>query len=223
MAIIARRLLPLKLTLVLSTALLAGLFVHVSPTAADVTPCDPPSSGPILLGTPIEEDHACGVVDEDGGTVKTDSPATEENPHWTKVKIPPGFPGTVTIDEVDERFIGGDEVSAQGSSGATCVPSSPYTCLVSLINTTQETTRKKPMVFSFTYDRSTIPPGKKIQRIRIYHDEKRVPRCDDEDSVKIGYQLEQGQQSCHAKTVRLRNRDVRIVVLTIINGSWRPR
>lgn len=223
MALIARRLLSVKLTLVLSTALLAGLLVHVSFSAADVTPCPDPDPTITVSGTPVTQDQACGVVDEEGGTVKTDSPATSDNPHWTSVTIPPGFPGTVTISETDERFIGGDQVSAQGGSGPVCVPSSPYTCLVSDITTQQTTTRKKPMIFRFTYDRSTIPAGKNIQRIRIFHNETRVPRCDDEDSVKIGYQLEQGQQFCHAKTVRLRNRDVRLVVLTVINGRWRSR
>ena len=220
MAIITRRLLSLKLTLVLSTALLAGLLVHVSFTAADVTPCpDPTPSGPILTGAPVEQDHACGVVDEGGGTVRTDPPATSDNPHWTKVKIPPGFPGTVTIDEVDERVIS-DGVSAQGGSGPSCVPSAPYTCLVSIINS-PTTNRAHPMVFTFTYDKSTIPRGKNIQRIRIFHDGVRVPRCDVDPNEKP--ELEQGQDDCHLRTVRLANRDVRIVVLTIRDPSWRPR
>jgi hypothetical protein len=221
MAILARRLLSLKLTLVLSTALLAGLLVHVSFTAADVTPCPDPTItlddvGP--AGAPVEQDQACGIVDEEGGRVQTDSPATEENPHWTRVKVPPGFPGTVTIDEVDENVV--DEVSAQGGSGPVCIPSSPYTCLVSIINS-PTTNRNHPMIFTFTYDKSTIPPGKNIQRIRIFHDETRVPRCDVDPGEKP--ELEQGQQFCHLRTVRLANGDVRIVVLTIINPSWRSR
>ena len=216
MALIARRLLSLKLTLVLSTALLAGLLIRVSFTEAEVVPCSPPSTITIFQ-TPTE-DHACGVVDEEGGKVQTESPATSDNPHWTRVVIPPGFPGTVTIDETDERVVGRD-VSA--ANGPTCDPNRPYTCLVSFIETTQTTNRRNPMVFRFTYDKSTIPAGTNLQRVRIYHDERRVPRCDvDPDE---GAELEQGQRSCHLTTKRLANRDVRIVVLSTINGSWRPR
>jgi hypothetical protein len=220
MAIVTTRLLSLKLTLVLSTALLAGLLVQVSfSQAGKGDPCVGPSAPP-----PTSTDvFAAECIGEEGGSVKTQSPATEDNPHWTKVTVPPGFPGFVTIEEIDERDLGGDEVSAQGPSGPACVPSSPYTCLVSDITTTQTTTRRKPMIFQFIFDKSTIPPGKNIQRIRVYHDGVRIPRCDDERSTKIGYELEQGQESCHAKTFRQPNRDVRIVVLSIINGRWKAR
>jgi hypothetical protein len=222
MAVITTRLLSLKLTLVLSTALLAGLLVHVSFTAADVTPCPDPTPDPTITvsGVPVEQDHACGIVDEEGGRVQTDSPATEDNPHWTRVKIPAGFPGTVTIDEVDERFVGDDVSAAGGGGGPTCVPSSPYTCLVSNI-TSPTTNRNNPMVFTFTYDKSTIPPGKNIQRIRMFHDGERVPFCDVDPGEKP--ELEQGQDYCHVRTVRLANRDVRLVILTIRDPSWRPR
>ncbi len=220
MAIVTTRLLSLKLTLVLSTALLAGLLVHVSFTAADVTPCPDPTPDPTITigGVTPTQDQACGVVDEEGGSVKTDSPATEENPHWTKVTVPPGFPGTVTIEEVDER-LSKDEVSGEGIA-LTCNPNQPYTCLVSNI-TSPTTNRNHPMIFRFTYDKSTIPPGKNIQRIRIFHDGMRVPRCDVDPGEKP--ELEQGQDDCHVRTVRLANRDVRIVVLTIRDPSWRPR
>ncbi|HEX2090103.1 MAG TPA: hypothetical protein VHI54_09310 [Actinomycetota bacterium] len=233
MAIIARRLLSVKLTLVLSTTLLAGLLVHVSLSAADVTPCDTPTtpptfSGPASAATTSTPDHACGVVDAEGGSVQTDPPATEDNPHWTKVTIPPGFPGTVDILETEE-FVGGDVAIAQVPAPG-CDPSAGrYTCLSVDITTTQTTTRKKPMLFRFTFDKSTVPAGKRLSRIRVYHfpnpqsEPVRVPRCDDEDSAKIGYELEQGQQSCHAKTTRLANRDIRILVLSTINGRWKAR
>jgi hypothetical protein len=216
MAVITTRLLSIKLTLVLSTALLAGLLVHVSFTAAgEVDPCPTPTGSP----TP-SQDFAAGCIGEDGGSVQTQSPATEENPHWTKVKVPAGFPGFVTIEEFDESVGGKDDVSAAGGGGPTCVPSSPYTCLVSIIDS-PTTNRAHPMVFTFTYDKSTIPPGKNIQRIRIFHDGVRVPRCDVDPGEKP--QLEQGQDDCHLRTVRLANRDVRIVVLTIRDPSWRSR
>ncbi len=233
MAIITRRLLSVKLTLLLSTALLAGLLVHVSFSAADVTPCPDPtptSPPPILTGVPVEQDHACGVVDEDGGSVKTDSPATQDNPHWTRVTIPPGFPGTVNILETEEFPEEGGGVEAAQVPAPVCDPTvGRYTCLSVDINTTQTTTRKKPMLFHFTFDKSTVPAGKRLSRIRVYHfpnpqsEPVRVPRCDDEDSAKIGYELEQGQQSCHAKTFRLANRDIRILVLSTINGRWKAR
>jgi hypothetical protein len=220
LAAITTRLLSIKLTLVLSTALLAGLLVHVSFTAADVTPCPDPTI--TLAGTPppSNPDAACGVVDGDGGTVKTESPATEENPHWTSVKVPPGFPMTVSIEEHDERVISKGDVTVLGG-GPVCVPSSPYTCLVSNIVTSSPTNRRHPMILRFTYDKSTIPPGKNIQRIRMYHDGVRVPRCDVDRNEKP--ELEQGQQFCHLRTLRLPNRDVRLVVLSMVDPSWRPR
>ncbi len=222
MAVITRRLLSLKLTLVLSTALLAGLLAQVSFTAADVTSC--PDSGPILTGVPVEQDHACGFVDEEGGSVKTDSPATEDNPHWTKVTIPPGFPGEVDILETEEFPEDGGGVEAAQVPAPVCDPAvGRYTCLSVDITTTQTTTRKKPMLFRFTFDKTTVPAGKRLGRIRVYHNGERVPRCDDEDSAKIGYELEQGQESCHAKTFRLANRDIRILVLSTINGRWKAR
>ncbi len=215
MAIIARRLLSPKLTLVLSIALLAGLLFSAAQTeAGEPSVCPTPTTS----STPTQ-DSAAGCIDQNGGSVKTQPPATEENPHWTKVTVPPGFPGFVTIDESDERTFGGDEVSAQGP--VACVPSSPYTCLVSDITTTQTTTRKKPMIFRFTLDKTVV--NVRLGRLRVEHDGRIIPRCDDEDSAKIGYELEQGQESCHAKTIRLRNRDVRLVVLSIVNGRWRFR
>ncbi|MDP8956583.1 MAG: hypothetical protein M3N24_06470 [Actinomycetota bacterium] len=214
----AKDILSPRLSLLMSAILLAALLIQAARTEAG-GPSDPCAS-PTLTGTSTQ-DFAAGCIDEDGGSVKTESPATQSNPHWTKVTVPPGFPGGVTIEEHEEFPPEVDEVGAAGLA-VDCDPSrGRYTCLISDIFTTQTTTRKKPMIFRFTVDKSTFPRGTRIGRIRIFHDEKRVPRCDDEDSVKIGYQLEQGQQSCHAKTVRLRNRDVRFVVLTTINGRWR--
>ena len=216
MGLTGRRLLSVKLTLVLSTALLAGLLVHVSPSSAHIVTCD--SSIEVSVAETGPGDANCGFVDGDGGSLQTESPATSDNPHWTKVTIPRGFSGFI---EIDERIQ--DDTSVD-ITAVTCDPMSPhYSCLVVGIATTFSTTRTKPMVFRFTYDKSTIPAGKNIQRIRIFHNGQRVPRCDDEDDARIGFQLEQGQESCHAKTYRLSNRDVRIVVLTKVNGSWRPR
>ncbi len=189
---------------------IAGLCLKGEPTAATPPEEPPPSES--------TEDHAVGFVGPEGGSVSTTGPATKDNPHTTKVTIPPGFPGTVTINETDERESVDDVSAAQAPA---CIPSRPYTCLVSDITTTQTTTRKKPMIFRFTLDKTVV--NVRLRRLRVEHDGRIIPRCDDEDSVKIGYQLEQGQESCHAKTVRVRNRDVRLLVLSIINGRWRFR
>lgn len=176
---------------------IAGLCVKGEPTAGTPPPEEPPPE-------PDTRDHAQGFVGPHGGTVETDGPATRDNPHWTRVRVPPGFPGLVKIDE-GER--------------ATCDTDRRYVCLFTDIRS-PTTTRTDPMRFLFTYDKSRFPAGTRIQRIRILHNGDPIPRCDLDPDER---ELEQGQRSCHAKTVRLENRDVRFVVLTRVNGRWRAR
>ncbi len=235
-ATIARRLLSPKLALILSAALLAGLLVRASFTTADVapadhTPCPSPSTttppGPVIgIAQTADEDHACGVVGNDGGSIQTKSPATQGNPHWTRVTIPPGQ-GAVFVDikEIDETEDSEPLGVAEFSTPPlVCDPDREYTCLVTLIDTVPPATTK-PMRFQFEYEEHMFPfepTNDRIRSIHMYHNEVRVPRCEDG-------KLPAGQQSCVLRKLVIKSdnesidEDVRFVILTTVNGSWRPR
>jgi hypothetical protein len=224
MAPIVRRLLSPRIALVVSTALLAGLLAQISFTTADVTACPSPTSTDGFETTETEtgdENHACGVVDNEGGSVQTEPPATPGNPHWTKVTIRPGE-GEVTVDilETDEAQ---DVALVRGEGPPTpeCSPSSSYVCLISQIETSKEPT-ERPMRFQFTYEEERFPfePTKKrIQPIQMYHEETPVPPCEDGE-------LEEGQLSCVLRKFVIdssnerADEDVVFIVLTIDNGRW---
>ena len=250
MARVAKRLLSVKLTLAVSTALLAGLLAQVSFTKADVQPCPTPTSGPSgsigssgptgtgptgsisigAAGPSVAETEtgtktdACALVTE-GGTVQTKPPTTPGNPIWTKLIFPPDFTGQVTIHEFEETP-GGGGAGLSAQAAAECSFKTEYACLVSEVTTEPPSTEGKPWRFIFTIEEETFPFETNthgIKEIHLYHNEVRVPSCG------ADRKLDPEQEACVLKKFVINSsnetldEDVRFVVLTRTNGSWHPR
>jgi uncharacterized repeat protein (TIGR01451 family) len=143
-----------------------------------------------------------------GETLTTDpgTGATTSNPQVTTARIPASAEGTpATLAESN----------ASGPADG-CAPSATCFGQISTITIGQTFSPGNPLRFTFGLDATEIPAHTKVSKIPMYHDGVLVPSC-------TGSAGQASPDPCVAsRTQNKKTKDVAIVVLSSINGRWRP-
>jgi uncharacterized repeat protein (TIGR01451 family) len=130
----------------------------------------------------------------DGGRLATGRVATPRNPQATVVDFPEGLTGAATISE------------EEGTS-EDCP--TPFTCFGQRVEITSPDAVGPRLKFSFLFDASIVPPYVGLDDVQMFHDGVLVGSCDD------------GADPCVLKKVLLPCGDLKVLVLTTRNGTWR--
>jgi uncharacterized repeat protein (TIGR01451 family) len=143
-----------------------------------------------------------------GDTVTTDpgTGATATNPQVTTARIPAtaaGTPATLA------------ESNASGPNDG-CGPGATCFGQISTITIGQAFSPGNPLRFTFVLDATEIPAHTKASKIPMFHDGVLVPSC-------TGAAGQASPDPCVAsRTQNKKTKDVVIIVLSSINGRWRP-
>ena len=179
--------------------------VMTNSATASASETDPASAnntsaeGTTVVPAGSNPDVAAGWVPAAGGTVSTGAskPPSKKDPMTTSVTVPPGFPGLVTIVE-----------------GPITNCAAGYRCFGQEANiTAPTTTAATPLRLTFLFHPSILPPSTQLREVVMFHDDVLVPRCTGAAGVA-------NPDPCISLVDRVKG-DIKIVVLSSENGSWR--
>ncbi len=152
---------------------------------------------------PAEEDGVDTYVPASGGTVTTGSTATPGNPTSTTAEIPETPEGVPAgIDERDAAFVSDGCGYRTNCFGQVIDIDVPFLF-----------SQADPMVFTFTFDASSVPPGIKLGKVSMVHDGVLLKRCTGPGATP--------EPSCVSNVALLAGGDLQITARTETNGSWR--
>jgi uncharacterized repeat protein (TIGR01451 family) len=143
---------------------------------------------------PRTQDQVSGWVD--GGVLATGKVASPQNPQVTMVRLPTGVSGAVIIVE---------------QAGILEACPEPYVCFGQVVEITSPDAQQPRLRFKFVFDASEVPPGTTVENLQMFHDGVLVEPC-----------AGGGVDPCVWAKGILASGDLKVLVLTSRNGSWRP-
>jgi hypothetical protein len=132
------------------------------------------------------------------------------NPQSTSLKVPPGSAvGLGALGVVQEVSHPKTDTTSDCQAGFSCFGQTSFVTMPGRFATAT------PLALSFRFDASELPPGMNERKLRMFHDGVLVPLCTTPGVLSPG-------PTCQSSTTTFDDKDLGALLLSSLNGSYRP-
>jgi hypothetical protein len=132
------------------------------------------------------------------------------NPQKTSLSVPGGSAaGLGAVGTVQEVSHPATDTTSDCAAGFSCFGQTSFVTMPGFFSSAA------PLVLSFRFDASEVPPGMNAKKLRMVHDGALVPLCTVPGVLSPG-------PTCQSSTQTFDDKDLGVLLLSQTNGSYRP-